>query len=297
VPIRERSRSLALVYSGMFVGSILGLSASPQLIAAFGWPSVFYIFGSLGLVWFAFWNDRAASSPAQDPRLSADERAFIAANTAPQARVGAPVAIPWAKLLSRKEVWALIVCHFCHNWGTFILLTWMPSYYSQARAREGFKGDFGLIFCRCRARQAGRGRRRSHKSTIAHLLPALAPHTNPPTHALRQVLGLDLARSGTLSVLPWVTMAAAANLGGWLADTLVVRGASVTVVRKVMQTIGFLGPAFFLTQLSSATTAMQAVLCMMGAQGLVRPARPLLAVAARRRPLAVAARCRPLASS
>jgi hypothetical protein len=28
-------------------------------------------------------------------------------------------------------VWAIILSHFAHNWGTFILLTWMPSYYSQ----------------------------------------------------------------------------------------------------------------------------------------------------------------------
>ena len=30
-------------------------------------------------------------------------------------------------------------------------------------------------------------------------------------------------------------MAISANLGGWIADTLVERGASVTTVRKVMQ--------------------------------------------------------------
>jgi hypothetical protein len=39
---------------------------------------------------------------------------------------------------------------------------------------------------------------------------------------------------------------------------------------QVMQTIGFLGPAFFLSQLSSVTSVTGAVLCMMGAQvGLV----------------------------
>lgn len=32
------------------------------------------------------------------------------------------------------QVWAIIVCHFCHNFGTFILLTWMPSYYNQVSA-------------------------------------------------------------------------------------------------------------------------------------------------------------------
>ena len=44
--------------------------------------------------------------------------------------------IPWRLLLSKPPVWALIISHFCHNWGTFILLTWMPTYYNQARHPE-----------------------------------------------------------------------------------------------------------------------------------------------------------------
>ena len=54
--MRERSRSLALVYSGMYSGSILGLALSPHMIEVLHWHSVFYIFGSLGVVWFALWN-------------------------------------------------------------------------------------------------------------------------------------------------------------------------------------------------------------------------------------------------
>lgn len=38
--------------------------------------------------------------------------------------------------------------------------------------------------------------------------------------------------SGLLCVLPWLTMAAFANIGGWIADTLVRKGLSITVVRK-----------------------------------------------------------------
>lgn len=55
VPVSERSRSLALVYSGMYLGSVTGLAFSPFLIHQFGWPSVFFSFGSLGTVWFAVW--------------------------------------------------------------------------------------------------------------------------------------------------------------------------------------------------------------------------------------------------
>lgn len=58
VPVAERSRSLALVYSGMYLGSVTGLAFSPFLIHQFGWPSVFYSFGSLGTVWFSIWLNK-----------------------------------------------------------------------------------------------------------------------------------------------------------------------------------------------------------------------------------------------
>ena len=47
---------------------------------------------------------------------------------------------------------------------------------------------------------------------------------------------MDLMRSGFLSVLPWLTMAIAANVAGWAADTMVAKGMSITKVRKIMQT-------------------------------------------------------------
>lgn len=60
IPVSERSRSLALVYSGMYLGSVTGLAVSPILIHKFGWPSVFYSFGSLGSIWFALWLRKAS---------------------------------------------------------------------------------------------------------------------------------------------------------------------------------------------------------------------------------------------
>lgn len=55
VPVAERSRSLALVYSGMYLGSVTGLAFSPFLIHSYGWSSVFFSFGSFGTVWTALW--------------------------------------------------------------------------------------------------------------------------------------------------------------------------------------------------------------------------------------------------
>ncbi|XP_023528674.1 ascorbate transporter, chloroplastic [Cucurbita pepo subsp. pepo] len=209
IPVSERSRSLALVYSGMYLGSVTGLAFSPMLINKFGWPSVFYSFGSLGSIWFALWLRKAYSSPKEDPGLSAKEKRIIFDGSVSKEPVEV---IPWKLILSKAPVWALIISHFCHNWGTFILLTWMPTYYNQ-------------------------------------------------------VLKFNLTESGLFCVLPWLTMAVFANIGGWMADTLVSRGFSITTVRKIMQSIGFLGPAFFLSQLSHVRTPAMAVLCMACSQG------------------------------
>lgn len=50
--------------------------------------------------------------------------------------------------------------------------------------------------------------------------------------ACSQVLKFNLTESGLLCVLPWLTMAVFANIGGWIADTLVSKGLSITAVRK-----------------------------------------------------------------
>src|SRR5690606_33997776 len=37
--------------------------------------------------------------------------------------------VPWNELLRAPAVWALAVNHFCSNWGLYMLLTWLPSYF------------------------------------------------------------------------------------------------------------------------------------------------------------------------
>ncbi|KAH0970645.1 hypothetical protein GBA52_022801 [Prunus armeniaca] len=140
----------------------------------------------------------AYSSPKEDPELSTEEKELIMGGNISKEPV---TVIPWKLILSKPPVWALIICHFCHNWGTFILLTWMPTYYNQ-------------------------------------------------------VLKFNLTESGLFCVLPWLTMAVFTNIGGWIADTLVSRGLSVTTDRP-----------FFLSQLSRVKTPAMAVLCMACSQG------------------------------
>lgn len=55
VPQSERSRAVAYVFGGLDLGSVIGLLLCGPLIAMYGWPSVFYVFAILGLVWAVAW--------------------------------------------------------------------------------------------------------------------------------------------------------------------------------------------------------------------------------------------------
>eukprot|EP00171_Calliarthron_tuberculosum_P017554 IDg17554t1 len=214
VPKEERSRSLSLVYSGMYLGSVIGLWLCPGLIAQFGWPSVFYFFGALGFVWWVAWQTGVSATPDQSQTISPRELRYLrSVRNAQDASSDAPPAdIPWRRLLGSRATWAIIVAHFCVTWGYFVLLTWLPTYFNKE-------------------------------------------------------LGFNLAASSFLSIVPWLAMFLSANVGGAIADALLARDWSVTTVRKLMQTIGFLGPAIFLSLVGGTTDPARAVCYMTAALG------------------------------
>lgn len=73
-----QDESQCLLFSGCQFGTVVTLSISGWLSQTeWGWPSVFYLFGVLGLVWGYFWFRYAYDSPDQHPRITAAEKLFI----------------------------------------------------------------------------------------------------------------------------------------------------------------------------------------------------------------------------
>lgn len=65
IPQHERGRAISTIFGGLHIGSILGLVLAPPLIKALGWPSVFYAFGALGLVWIVAF-EKLLSDPSKE---------------------------------------------------------------------------------------------------------------------------------------------------------------------------------------------------------------------------------------
>ncbi len=81
IPIDERARAMALNNSGIPFGTVFALVVTPIVVAQLGWQWAFYLFGSVGLVWFvvladANGRDTGAASAHQPRRTRAHSRRF-----------------------------------------------------------------------------------------------------------------------------------------------------------------------------------------------------------------------------
>ena len=72
--------------------------------------------------------------------------------------------------------------------------------------------------------------------------------------------GFSLEEMGVYAMLPYLAMLLAANGAGWIADGLIRRGVSITLVRKGFQSLCFVGSAGCLLLLSATTSQWLALL-------------------------------------
>lgn len=116
VPAGERARAVSFLMSGVPIGTLFALSVTGWMVTRYGWPSAFYVFGILGLLWVIVWLAVVPAAPVHTPATLH----------------GAPskASVPWRQLFSSSAVWALIINHFCSNWALYVLLAWLPSYFT-----------------------------------------------------------------------------------------------------------------------------------------------------------------------
>lgn len=67
-----------LIYiKGSSVGAALTYAVGGYLITMFGWESIFYVSGGLGLIWIICWISFVYDSPAEHPTISEREKIYI----------------------------------------------------------------------------------------------------------------------------------------------------------------------------------------------------------------------------
>lgn len=142
------------MYAGGWIGNVTCLLSTGLLAASpWGWPSCFYVWGSITILSSLLFFFIGYESPAEHPNIPQDEKQYIESSLGmietEEVRIFnifkkyiiaytfnniytyflQKLSTPWIKILSSRPMWALMVTQSAHTWGFWMLLTKIPSYF------------------------------------------------------------------------------------------------------------------------------------------------------------------------
>ncbi|XP_023014226.2 putative inorganic phosphate cotransporter [Leptinotarsa decemlineata] len=127
-PLSERAKWGGIVYNGMALGNVIAMPLTGAICSTnAGWPVVFYLYGSLGMIWCTLWFIFAADKPAKHKNISKEEREFIENNLDSKDDYS-KIPTPWKSIFTSVPFITLIITHCAQNWGFWTLLTEIPSF-------------------------------------------------------------------------------------------------------------------------------------------------------------------------
>ncbi len=109
---KERTRAVAVAFTGNQVGLALCATVAAFLLAHFGWRAVFYVMGSASLLftgaWFGFYpgGQTAKRRPA----------------------AGTVRRVPWLSLLRYRSTWGIAFGQMGYLYAYFFFVSWLPGY-------------------------------------------------------------------------------------------------------------------------------------------------------------------------
>jgi MFS transporter, ACS family, solute carrier family 17 (sodium-dependent inorganic phosphate cotransporter), other len=127
----QKALALAFIFSGFQTGTIGAYLLSPIVMDSFGgWRSLFYVYGSFGLLLLLPWLLLARDAPsaiAQTKGYAKDTEDKSKWDVALQTFRDAP----WSDFASSKGTWGMLLAHAAKNWGLYITLAWTPTFYAE----------------------------------------------------------------------------------------------------------------------------------------------------------------------
>jgi MFS transporter, ACS family, D-galactonate transporter len=110
---QHRAFAVGTFFAGNKVGLTLGIPLAATILVQWGWEGVFYITGSLGFLWIAWWL--AVYRPACDGEPVS-------------AQPEAQRTIRWASLLTYPTTWGVMLGQAGYLYIYYVFATWLPGY-------------------------------------------------------------------------------------------------------------------------------------------------------------------------
>lgn len=140
-PQGERARANSVYAVGQYIGLGLLIPVLGWIVATWGWRSLFWLVGGIGVVfsgvWFLYYRE------PQDSHANAVELAMIEAGGGLSTLQAPPFS--WAllgRLIRKRQVLGASIGQFCGNSTLVFFLTWFPSYLADERGMDFLKSGW-----------------------------------------------------------------------------------------------------------------------------------------------------------
>jgi MFS family permease len=131
VPKSERSRAVSAIMFGGYFGFAFSNTISPIIMYNLGWTWIFYIFGVIGMIWSFIWLLFAHETPASHPSIHPQELEFILEHKTSSVNPDVGILVILKRIFTCVPVWALLINLFCSSFGSYIILSWLPTFFAE----------------------------------------------------------------------------------------------------------------------------------------------------------------------
>lgn len=131
-PARERALATGILNVGAGLGAMVAPPAVGVIILYFGWQTAFVVTGSIGFLWVILWL-MFYHSPEKHPRITPEELNLILSERSTVSEQPGPKKGAWQEVLSRRDLWIVMLARFLSDPGWIFYVVWLPKYLSEVR--------------------------------------------------------------------------------------------------------------------------------------------------------------------
>lgn len=124
----ERGFVQGFTHSFARIGSAIVPPIGVTLILAFGWPSLFYFCGVLGVLWAIAFYLVFRNRPENHPWISQGELTHLLAADPTRTATQVKPKIAWRRLLAAPNMWYIMVAYGCYAYSVYFFTSWLPTY-------------------------------------------------------------------------------------------------------------------------------------------------------------------------
>jgi MFS family permease len=143
IPTRERGRTQGFFFAAAHLSGGLTPLLVGALLGWMSWRGVFITCGAVGFIWAFTWQRWYRDEPREHPSVNAAEVEIIESERRVAHHGHGGGAGLWKVLASSPNVWFLCLAYFSNSYGSYFVMTWLPTYLTEQR---GFQKEALSLF-------------------------------------------------------------------------------------------------------------------------------------------------------